>query len=353
MEPNDVGTDEFLEFCELVGAEPLLCTSYNVGTPEDAAAQVEYCNGGPDTEWGAVRARNGRVRPFSVHYWQVGNEQGGEEYEAKFVAYVRAMRAVDPSIEILASSAGDGILRAGADVIDYMSPHYYTPSLRDVVADIEVERERIARLGKGRRIRLGITEWNQSAGDWGAARALMATQENALFCARELAIYQRNSDMIAIANRSNLTNSWCCGLIQTTRDALYVTPAYYAMQLMSKWSGNRALRVGDGDGHELLGAEFGSVLDASATLSEDGARLTVSVVNDGPEAVATTLHLRAHLSGQRSATWHVLAADGPNAVNEAARPDRVRPKTEAGRVGPEAKRVFPPWSLTLLVVDVR
>jgi alpha-L-arabinofuranosidase len=181
----------------------------------------------------------------------------------------------------------------------------------------------------------------------------MGTQENALFCARELAIYQRNSDMVAIANRSNLTNSWCAGVIQTTPDGLYVTPAYYALQLMSTWCGQRPLRVTDGGENGLLGAEFGSVLDASATVSEDGARLTVCVVNDGPDPVETTLDLHAYLAGRHSASWHVLAAEGPNAVNEATRPDRVRPRTESARVGPETKRVFAPWSMTLLVVDLR
>ncbi|MBM3474157.1 MAG: hypothetical protein FJX75_12885 [Armatimonadetes bacterium] len=339
MEPNDVGMDEFLQFCALVGAEPLVCASYNVGGPEDAAAQVEYCNGDTSTKWGRLRAENGHPEPYHVRLWQVGNEQAGEEYEARFASYCRAMRAADPSIEICSSFPTDALLERAADLIDYLSPHHYTPSLQAFENDLQAQRDRIARLGRGRRIRLAITEWNHTAGDWGGARALLATQYNALFCARALHLYQRNSDLVAVANRSNLTNSWWAGVVQTTRDSLFVTPAYYTMQLMSTHCGAWPLKVSGADG---------GALDVMATISDDGSRLTITVVNDGPDAVTATLDLSAHLKASRRAQCWVLAADGPNEMNDAPRPNHIRPIASRPRVGPTFRHEYPAWSLMVL-----
>ena len=71
---NDVGTDEFIAVCRMLGAEPSLCVNYGTGTPQEAADWVEYCNGGPDTRWGRIRAENGHAEPYNVKYWNVGNE---------------------------------------------------------------------------------------------------------------------------------------------------------------------------------------------------------------------------------------------------------------------------------------
>ena len=46
LEPNFVGLDEFARLCRLVGAEPLICVRWTGKQPADAAAEVEYMNGG-------------------------------------------------------------------------------------------------------------------------------------------------------------------------------------------------------------------------------------------------------------------------------------------------------------------
>ena len=77
IDSNDVGIDEFCQFCELVGAQPLICLSFSDG-PQSAADLVEYCNGDRTTSWGAKRAANGHPAPYRVRYWQIGNEIGGD-----------------------------------------------------------------------------------------------------------------------------------------------------------------------------------------------------------------------------------------------------------------------------------
>ncbi|WP_415380151.1 hypothetical protein [Halosimplex sp. TS25] len=111
LDPNYLGTNEWLRFCELVDAEPYVTVPFwSAAGPDEAAAWVEYCNGDPDeTELGALRAEHGYEEPWDVTYWGVGNEvwgswqigrTGASEYAERYADYHAAMRAVDPGIEI-------------------------------------------------------------------------------------------------------------------------------------------------------------------------------------------------------------------------------------------------------------
>ena len=94
--------------------------------------------------------------------------------------------------------------------------------------------------------------------------------------------------LIEIANRSNLTDSFCSGIIQTNGTGLFKTPAYYAQQLYATHAGSRPLEV-------RIGGELPSDpwLDASATLSEDGRTIALFAVNPTTESQLRTLDLAA------------------------------------------------------------
>ena len=114
MQPNDVGMDELMELCKMLGVEPYITVNAGLGGARSAAEQVEYMNGASSTRMGALRARNGHPEPYHVKYWDVGNEPYGfwqigwtplRYWLIKHREFVKAMRAVDPSITILASGA--------------------------------------------------------------------------------------------------------------------------------------------------------------------------------------------------------------------------------------------------------
>jgi len=114
MQPNDVGMDEFMTFCKLIGVEPYITVNAGFGDSHSAAEEVEYINGSASTRLGAMRAKNGHPEPYHVKYWNVGNEPYGtwqightdlKYYVLKHNEFAKAMRKVDPSIIILASGA--------------------------------------------------------------------------------------------------------------------------------------------------------------------------------------------------------------------------------------------------------
>src|SRR4051794_7268075 len=79
-DPNSFGTDEFVRWCRLIGAEPYICTNAGTGTPEEMSNWVEYCNLAAKGRYSRIRTANGSPEPFNVRYWSIGNENylGGE-----------------------------------------------------------------------------------------------------------------------------------------------------------------------------------------------------------------------------------------------------------------------------------
>ncbi len=114
VEYNDVGTDEFLILCRLLGIDPYICVNAGFGDAYSAAQWVEYANGSLDTPMGELRAANGHPEPYKVKWWGIGNEMYGQwqlghmyidHYCLKHNMFAKAMRKVDPTIKIVASGA--------------------------------------------------------------------------------------------------------------------------------------------------------------------------------------------------------------------------------------------------------
>ncbi len=344
LQPTGPGLEEIVQFCHHVGAEPLLCVRVSNRSPQDAADLVQYFNGAADTPMGRQRAKNGHPRPYGVRYWQVGNERAGAQYEARLPAFCRAMKAADPSIRLLSSYPTAGVLRQAGPWLDFVCPHHYAiADLAGAENDLAAVRDLIRRQAPGRPIRVAVTEWNTTGGDWGPRRAMLWTLDNALACSRYHNLLHRHGDLVTIANRSNLTNSFCSGIIQTDRHRLYCTPTYYAQQLYATLAGTRALEV----------RSSVPTPDVSATLSARGDRLTLFAVNATLHDVSRPLDLSAFdVTGQDAEVWTLTDtrhAGEPDVTNSFAEPRRVVPVQSKRRTYSARSVVrFPALSLTVL-----
>ena len=117
LDPNYLGTDELMRFCELTGVEPIIGVGYNTSliTEQDIADWVEYCNGPVSSEYGAKRAANGHPEPYDVKYWGIGNEVYGtyqqgnvtaSEYATGLSSIASKIKSVDKDVIIMASGRG-------------------------------------------------------------------------------------------------------------------------------------------------------------------------------------------------------------------------------------------------------
>jgi alpha-L-arabinofuranosidase len=278
---NDVGVEEFVRLCRAVGAEPLICFSLGDGV-ESARRMVEYLNGSAETEWGKKRAANGRPEGYGVKYWQVGNEIDAPGYVRSLVEFARAVRAADPGAVVLSSFPTKEIIDVAGPDINIVCPHYYQADLDGVDADLRKIEGWIGESAGRDRIRMGVTEWNIDAGNWGLGRGKLNTLGCAVFEARFLNVLQRHSEFVVLACRSNMTNSFCGGTIQTSAAGLYRTPSFLVMAMYRSHSRPVPLRVA---------ADVPAGVDVTACASEDRSAATVFLVNPGKEAVRVSLDL--------------------------------------------------------------
>ena len=153
---NQFGTNEFMAWCKAVGTEPLMGLNLGTGTPEAAAALVEYCNLDQGTEWSDLRRKHGFAQPYKVKRWCLGNEMDGPwqighmtatEYGMKAQDAARQMRYVDPSLQLIACGSSGPfmptylewdreVLEQCYDYVDGLSLHrYFTNAPADTGGD--------------------------------------------------------------------------------------------------------------------------------------------------------------------------------------------------------------------------
>jgi alpha-L-arabinofuranosidase len=145
IESNQVGTGEFVELCRLAGAEPLICVNFEsdgrkqymkvkdsvrTADAQEAAEWVSYCNDPGDPE----RKAHGHDAPWNVRYWQIGNEtsydRNGFDLDTaarKTVEFARAMRASDPSIQLIAwgdSGWAARMAEAAGEHVQFLAFHH-------------------------------------------------------------------------------------------------------------------------------------------------------------------------------------------------------------------------------------
>jgi alpha-L-arabinofuranosidase len=312
-EPSDFGTDEFVMFARAVGAEPSITVNVEGrgATAEEAAAWVEYCNGPATSKYGAMRAANGHSTPFGVKFWEVGNEIWGdwvrghsdaETYARNYNRYAQAMRAVDPSIKLIA--VGDNnmswnriVLREAGRNIDYLAIHHYY-GRRESQGDpsnlmarplfferfyVQVQ-QLLGELGLAR-IKLAINEWGL---DLPSERQY--SMESGLYGARLMNVFERSGEIVEMSAVSDLVNGWPGGIIQAGRHSVFVTPIYLVNQLYAEHRGDLRLAsnvVGPSFNTSLEGTSV-PYLDAAVSRTADGKTIFIKAVNTNQTSALTT-----------------------------------------------------------------
>jgi len=364
IEANDFGLDEFMVFCRELGTEPYIALNSGLGSVESAVDELLYANAPADTPLGAERAANGHPEPYGVHYWGIGNEMYGgwqlgnvplEQYVVRHNDFARALRAADPSIELVAVGAvgawSEGMLENCADHMDLISEHFYCQersglrshvrqipdSVRRIAEAHRRYREEIAGLAE-RDIRIALDEWNywygpHVFGELGTRYFL----KDGLGVAAGLNEMARHSDLYFMANYAQTVN--VIGAIKTSPTAAAMETTGLVLELYRQRFGTLPVET-----------ESASPLDAQAAWSEDRRTLTLAVVHAGRAPLAVPLEVRgARLTGKGSC--YVLAGDDPQTFNDPDQPPSLT--VERFDVSDLADTLpLPPCSVTLWVLEV-
>ena len=154
--------------------------------------------------------------------------------------------------------------------------------------------------------------------------------------------------MIQIACRSNISNSYCSGIIQTNNHSLFCTPAYYVSRLYAEHAGSQPLEIGN--------PASLSDLDVSANLGTDGKTLSLIVVNTRNQPLTKLVDVGA--LGQIGSTVHVgVIADADDArdteaANSFQRPERICIREATEETGAASfRQMFPAYSVTVVRLE--
>jgi len=380
-EPNHVGTDDWLKFCELVGCEPLICVNAGNGTPEEAAAWVEYCNGSKDTKYGALRAENGHPKPYNVKLWEIGNELYGswqighctpEEYAERYERFYKAMSAVDPTIKFIANGQypewNAPIIERNAKILRSLSIHCLMGEPIPAEADPEaVFRSYMA-------LPVWFEGYLRSLGkqmaDGGVADPHIALTELQMFTKkRELPTNQTMTEALFYAGMVN-TGIRLDGLLELiTHSALvnhgaglrkdheivFANPVHWAHNLYSTQPGERPVRVRISSPqfsverlHDLPAVENVSYLDAVALLDKSGDHLVLLVTNRHPTDALTAEIALNDFAHNSEVSVQTLAGHYMGR-NSWEKPNEVAAKKSTARTGAKCLTyAFPAASLTCL-----
>jgi len=236
----------------------------------------------------------------------------------KSADFCQAIRKADPKAVIFSSFPSPELLAKIGGSVSYLCPHYYTADLAWVESDIRSHQDLIRNSAWRNTIKLAVTEWNINAGNWGLGRGKLYTLDCALFEARFLNLLHRHSDIVEIACRSNLANSFCGGTIQTNAAGLYRIPAFYVMKLFRDHAKPVPLTI----------SQSPQGLDVMACASGDRRMLTVFAVNSRRDPVEVRLDLSGFGVGTSIAGGEVVADTQDrrqiDVTNGWDHPDRVR-----------------------------
>ncbi len=330
LEPNQVGTDEFLRLAKLVGAEPLMCVNMITGAPERAAAWVEYCNGSERTFWGGKRARNGNTQPYGVTYWELDNETqrrfSAAQYAEQCRRYSAAMKAADPNVRLMAVAYFwsdedlDLLVREAAPAIDLLAVR-------------TVDRGELAKLRNlaqrystpNHRLQIAATEWrNKFRQDpWtplrleGSLRKAEAAWGYAIESARTLNEFQRNADWLPMAMFPTVSNLYGEDLMRIGKSGIVYTGTGRVVKLMSDMRG-QVLAV------RSEGGAPGQKLDFNALVDEAGRRIVCTLVHGGAASLPVRLDARAWPGAASRAEVVTLSAPSLETRADFRNPEAIR-----------------------------
>jgi alpha-N-arabinofuranosidase len=375
-EPSDFGTDEFVMFARAVGTEPSITVNVEGrgATAAEAAAWVEYCNGPATSKYGAMRAANGHAAPFGVKFWEVGNEIWGdwvrghsdaETYARNYNRYAQAMRAVDPSIKLIA--VGDNnmdwnrtVLRAVGRNIDYLAIHHYY-GRREMQGDplnlmarpLFFERfyarvqQLLSELGLAGRVKLAINEWGL---DLPSERQY--SMEPALYGARLMNVFERSGEVVEMSAVSDLVNGWPGGIIQSGRQSVFVSPIYLVNQLYAQHRGDVLLasRVSSPTFNTSREGANIPYLDAVVSRAADGKTIFIKAVNTNRvNALTTTITIQGVMPASR-AEFKTITGPSLDVANDFSRPEAVSIQKRTLASGRTFVVTLPKHSVSIVVL---
>lgn len=270
---HEINTDDFVALCKEIGAEPFITINLAWNTPEENAAWVQYCNGDPNTGYGAMRAERGNPEPYNVMLWSLGNEFGYGHMEGdnsangySHLARENALMMLKECESLTLCSSGpypsrewiEYSAKPNADIARVVSLHYYAagykygtsyrsdPEIKDsygrCISSVKTARDMVlemrALLGDSN-IKISFDEWNVWFG-WYRPSSITDGMFAAMMM--HMLICESERSGLAFACHFEAVNE---SAIKVTKKGAFLTATGQAISAMSAHANGRLLYAGD------------------------------------------------------------------------------------------------------------
>ncbi len=390
-EDNSFGTHEFLELCEQLGTEPVICGNVGSGTVKEMSQWVEYLNFDGISPMADLRRLNGRESAWGVKYWGVGNENWGcggnmtaDFYADQYRRYATFCRNYgDNSLYKIAGGANSedfGWTETLMKKIPHwqmngISLHYYTTNWgnkgsatgfsedhyfevlrRCLHIETAIDRhiEIMDKYDPEKRVALVFDEW----GTWydvepGTNPGFLYQQNSmrdALVAGLTLNYLNARCSRIRMANIAQTINV-LQALIFTEGDQMVLTPTYHIYDMYQVHHDATLLALTLEGPDYVLDSESLEAVSASASMDQEG-RIHLSLVNIDPgQAIDMEIELKGRSAGK--VTGQLLSSEKLDSHNSFAEPEEVVPVAFDGArlMKGKLKLSIPPHSVVVLQLD--
>ncbi|HTL59304.1 MAG TPA: alpha-L-arabinofuranosidase C-terminal domain-containing protein [Candidatus Limnocylindrales bacterium] len=397
-DPNEFGTNEFMHFCRLIGAEPYLAVNLRGNSARDFDEWVEYCNAPAGlTTLSAQRATNGDSDPFRVRFWGIGNESWGcggnftpEEYATEFRRFTAWVPNYGVPLALIGSgpNGGDvdwtrrffsklterdrGLLNtlhgwamhyycgtAGkGDAIDFTTADWYELLGKATQMENLIKRhwDAMGEIDKEHRVKLIVDEW----GAWHrpgteVARAHLfgqtSTMRDALIAGLTLDIFNRHADKVVMANVAQLINN-LHSLFLATGDKFVATPNFHVFEMYAAHHHGKSVRAAFNVDQLSTSSKEPVLPGLAGSASLHDRRVVLTVVNPSVEA-AVEVKVSVPAAKLKAASGQVLACSDIHAHNSFEQPNVVQPRgIETTMREGQLFHSFPSASVTCLQLEL-
>ncbi len=364
VEDNSFGTHEFLNLCEMLGAEPYVSVNVGSGTVQETAQWVEYMTSEGDSPMANLRRQNGREKAWKVKYLGIGNENWGcggnmrpEYYADLYRRYATYARNYDGNrlFKVAVGPSADDynwmkvVMEIAGRRMNGISLHYYTVNewnrkgsatqfdkdgYYSIMAKTrymeEMLQKHIAIMDQydpQKRVALMVDEW----GTWwdeepGTVRGHLYqqnTMRDAMVAALNFDIFHKYTERVKMANIAQIVNVLQAMILTNAKGEMLLTPTYHVFRMYNVHQDATYLPV-DVSCDWMDGGERAIPL-VSATASKDASGVVhISISNvDADNAQTVTINLPG--VNARTAAGEILTSPALNDHNTFENPEKVKP----------------------------
>ncbi len=389
-EDNSFGTHDFLNMCELLGAEPYLSGNVGSGTVQELADWVQYTNFGGKSPMSDLRKKNGKTEPWKVKFWGIGNEAWGcggnmkpEYYAGEYRKYATFMADWENTggLMRIASGASDadynwtetlmkniplnmlgGVAmhhysviewKKKGDAVDFTEAQYFK-TMKETFKMEELVTNHAAVMDKydpEKKIALIVDEW----GGWYDVESgtnpgflyQQNTMRDAVLAGETLNIFNNHASRVRVANLAQCVNV-LQAVILTDKAKMILTPTYHVMQMYSVHQNAKLLPITINSPLYTYNGETLPALSASA--SKDNNELVhISLVNiDSKKENKIEIDIKE--LGIKNISGTILASAKLQDHNSFDNPTKIQPTAFKGFEIKKGKLeiTIPPFSVIVL-----